>query len=109
MARMRGLYPIVDLDSLAPGAVAGWVAYVAGTAWALADAGVGAVVLPSLYEGLPCVYPQVLSLGVQVLDELTESGLRFVVGAAAQIDFDRRRQDRRLYRKSLLNDRLKIH
>ena len=30
----------VDLDSLAPGAVPGWAAYVAGTAWALADAGV---------------------------------------------------------------------
>jgi galactokinase len=30
----------VDLDGLAPGAVDGWAAYVAGTAWSLAEAGV---------------------------------------------------------------------
>jgi galactokinase len=30
----------VDLDSLTPGVVSGWAAYVAGTAWALSDAGV---------------------------------------------------------------------
>jgi galactokinase len=30
----------IDLGSIAPGAVEGWVAYVAGTAWALGEAGV---------------------------------------------------------------------
>ena len=36
----QGKVVTVDIDSLAPGAVTGWAAYVAGTAWALGEAGV---------------------------------------------------------------------
>jgi len=41
----------VDLDSLAPGAVPGWTAYVVGTAWALGGAGVDAPGADLLVDG----------------------------------------------------------
>jgi galactokinase len=39
-AQEQGSVVTVPLDGLAPGAVDGWAAYVAGTAWSLADSGI---------------------------------------------------------------------